>query len=134
MSGKGGSTNALPNQGMAIPGVVSDQGNYNMFSGTYSPKPATTEGASGSPQDRSMNGMRMFQAYRNGANMGQINAMNQPALRQQQFLPPAMARYTPGPTPQQIAAQNQQAAMQALQAQQYQNWTQPSNPQDQGGL
>lgn len=125
----GGSVGANTQGG---PGTLPGPGNGNgrLPMGTPMPKPGLGQDVDISPlapgQDRSMNGMRMFQAYRNGANMGQLGQMNRPGPQQQQFLPPAIAKFTPGPTPQQIAAQNQQAAMQALQ-QQFQNSPRPQS-------
>ena len=45
----------------------------------------------------SMNPMAMLQSYRQGQSMQQVNAMNQPTPRPAQYLPPAMAPYTPPP-------------------------------------
>ena len=53
--------------------------------------------------DHSMNPMAMLQAYRQGQSLPQVSAMNQPTARPAQYLPPAMAQYTPPPAPMQQA-------------------------------
>jgi hypothetical protein len=91
--------------------------------------------------DSSMNGLRMLQAYRGGANAGQLGAMNQPAQRQQQFLPPALAPYmAPAPAPTPYEAMLQQRAAQSASPIKTFNLNDPStygnrfNPQDTGGM